>query len=81
MLKLKIINYHDHHTLNEINFDDYDLIILANTYEQEFKVLKNSVMEYDSNIKQKLIDINDYIMSCYDAYNGVSELNLHLNKE
>ena len=81
MLKLKIFNYFDKHLLTEENFDKYDVVIIANSYESEFKVAKNTYMVEDETVKHKILDINDYILSCYDAYNGVSELNLHLNKE
>ncbi|RLF56161.1 MAG: hypothetical protein DRN27_09845 [Thermoplasmata archaeon] len=76
-LRIKIINYFDKHLLAEIDAKDYDVIIVANTYEQEFIVVHNNVMEYDSSVRLQLIEVNSYILDCYDAYNGVSELNLH----
>jgi len=77
MLKLKIFNYFDKELLTIENFDKYDIVLIANNYESEFKIAKNTIMIEDENVKHKILDINDYILSCHDAYNGVSDLNLH----
>ena len=77
MLKFKIIDYFDKHNLATLDEKQYHVVLLANTYEQEFKVIHNTIMEFDNSEKLKLIDINDYILNCHNAYNGVSELNFH----
>lgn len=76
-LKIKIIDFHDKHALNTLKENEFDLVIIANKYEQEFKVIHNGVMEFNSSHKLNLVEINDYIRECYDAYNNVSDLNFH----
>lgn len=79
MVKFKHIDYLEYNqkTVESLNHNDYDVIVIFNRYQNEFKVIKNKVMNFDPNVKINLDTISDYILECNNINNDVSDLNFH----
>ena len=60
--------------MKTLNYFDKDSLI--DLEQDDYDV----IIEYDETEKHDLNNINDYILQCYDTYNGVSDLNFHNNK-
>ena len=57
--------------LLDINPQDYDVILSIIEDGQEYRVLKNTYIEYDDFVSYPISEMMKYVMSCYDSYDQV----------